>query len=303
MRGGQFGTVLIAALVGAVLVLLGALASQPIIDWVMADDEIEELEERARGAFDRGDWEKPAAENVLDLTTAMLALDPAYAGARNLREDVARRLRDEGEMELGQGLHEEARNRFRRALLFVPDDVVALRRLEELDAMEVVPEPEAVAELRAVPEVPRVGESTTFFVTLVAEPDAASEPELRVSRVNASGSRVVSATPDGDRLHWIATYSFRRTGAHRAVFTAGDVELATEVDVQRRGVAGRSGDRGMDPPSTTQHNVPVRPQAAPAVAGDDGIDWRLPGERRAPATMGSEMAPAPTPPAPWTSSP
>ncbi len=317
MRRGQLGTVFIAALVGAVLVLLGALASQPIIDWAMGDDDLEqlqELEERGRRAFDRGDWLKPEDDNVLEITNAMLALDSTYAGARNLREDVARRFREEGEAELRQGLHEEARSRFHHALLFVPEDVMAQRHLAELDAMGPTPEPEAAPELRAVPEVPRVGESTTFFVTLVAEPDAASEPELMVSRVNARGGRTVAATPDGDRLHWIATFTFRRPGAHRAVFTAGELEIATDVDVARRGVATRP---ATDPPTTTQHNVPVRPQAAPAVAGDDGIDWRLPGERPPPSMTRPipEPAPAPrappsprmvvppAPPAPWTSTP
>ncbi|MBW2463216.1 MAG: serine/threonine protein kinase, partial [Deltaproteobacteria bacterium] len=319
MRRGPLGTVFLAALVGAVLVLLGALASQPIIDWAVGDDDLEqlqELEEQARAAFDRGNWLKPEGDNVLEITDAMLAIDSTYAGAGNLREDVARRFREEGEAELGQGLYEEARSRFHHALLFVPEDVMAQRHLAELDARGPAPEAAPAPELRAVPEVPRVGESTTFFVTLVAEPDAGSEPELMVSRVNARGGRTVPATPDGDRLHWIATFTFRRSGAHRAVFSADDLEIAVDVEVVGRGVATRP---ATDPPTTTQHNVPVRPQAAPAVAGDDGIDWRLPGERpppsmtrptpeRAPtpaprAPPSPRMVVPPAPPAPWTSTP
>jgi hypothetical protein len=240
-------------------------------------------------------------------------VEPGHAGALNLREEVARRLREEGGVERAQGFYGESMNRYRRALIFVPDDLESLRALGELHELEATPVAEPASELRAVPTTPVLREPTTFFVTLIEEPPADASPEFEVTRINASGKEIVTARPDGDRLHWVASHTFRRTGLHRVVFTAGEIALANELDVAPRQGTGAQARRD-DPPTTVQHAVPPGVNTGmTTVSTDDGIDWSLPEERRITPMVVQEPEPAPTmappdppnmsttPPAPWTS--
>jgi hypothetical protein len=285
--------VLAAAVVGALLVLLGALAWQPIIAMMTGEDDLTELETRAWAAHAQGRYESPPGDNVYDLTQQILDEDPRHAAALELRARVAERLRQEGELELEQGHPEAAEQRFVRALRFAPDDADALLALSALRAPPPE-EPEPTPELRAVPDSPRVGEPVTLFVELLSELDEDVEVSFEVTR-GGQPVRRLDARADGDRRHFVATYAFRRTGAHEVEFLAGDLRLAQALEVAPRGrVANRE-----EPASVVQHNPPFQPQVTPATVNDDGIDWGLPGERPSPTMNDTRMAPAPSPaPAP-----
>jgi hypothetical protein len=298
------------ALVGAVAITLGAFATQALIGMMMGGDDLDELADEAQAAYTRGHFEKPVGDNVLEITDRMLEIEPGHAGAIGLRQDVARRLREEGEVERAQGFYGESMNRYRRALIFFPEDTEAQRALAELYELEEAQIAEAAEpELRSVPTEPTLREPTTFFVTLVDEPPADVTPEFVVTRVNASGQDTIEARPDGDRLNWVASHTFRRTGTHEIAFNAGELTLELELEVLPRAQARRQ--QREEPPTTVLHSVPTA-MANQAMASDDGIDWRLPEERRADMTMVAPtptptMQPQPTPsmsttpPAPWSS--
>ncbi len=313
-RLGQLKTVVLAALVGAVVVVLGAFAWQPLIGMMMGDSRLDDLADRAQAAYSHGHFEKPVGDNVLALTDRMLEIEPGHEGAIQLRRDVARRLREEGEVERAQGFYGEAMNRYRRAMLFYPEDADSQRALAELYELEEAQiEAEPQPELRAVPTEPALREPTTFFVTLIEEPAADATPAFVITRINATGSDRVTARADEDRLHWVASYTFRRTGTHRVEFHAGDTIVDRELEVTPRGQA-QAGRHTHDEGATTVVQSVTPSTMANQAISDDGIDWRLPEERRLDMmTMRPPPTPTPTPtptqtpsmsttpPAPWSS--
>ncbi len=293
-RFGAMRTFVVWALVGAIAITLGAFATQAVIEAVMGGEDLDDLADQAQAAYLRGHFEKPVGESVLAITDRMLEIEPGHAGAIGLRRDVARRLREEGEVERAQGFYGEAMNRYRRALIFFPEDTESHRALAELHELEEAQVREEVEpELASVPSEPAVREPTTFTATLAEAPAEGAEPTFVVTRVNARGETTIEARQDGDVLRWVGGHTFRRAGAHVVTFHAGDTTLELEVEVLPRAQARaqRSRDRDDEPPTTVLHSIPSGGASAnQAMATDDGIDWRLPEERQADMTT-----PSPTP--------
>ncbi len=308
---GAAATVLVAFVLGAAAVVGGA---------VLLGDAggsgavaVEELESRARAALARGDIDTPPGDNVADLTARILERDPDHGGALALRAEAARRLREEAATARAQGFLDEARARYRRSLALVPDEPRAVAALAEIEAASSAPARTDVAGIRVSPEEPAAGEPLTLVAVLGADEEVAADAEayFHVERRGRRLTRPIAAELD-DAGRYVGTYRFRGHGTFDLVFMTGEeVRLRRPLTV----APARSARRRDDPPATTQGGAP-RPRAEPAVTMEstsgDGIDWRLPDERRDPAppptsTPAPEPDPDPDPdpepvtPEPWTS--
>lgn len=274
---GLVPTVLLAFVLGAAAVVGGAL--------LLGDSgaggavAVEQLESRARAALARGDIDTPPGDNVADLTARMLEREPEHAGALALRREAARRLREEAEFLRRQGLHDEARSRYGRALVLDPDDVTSQRALAELSTAATAPAAEP-AGIEVLPEEPTAGESLTLIAVLGEGEavDPGAKPHFHVERRGRRLTRAIAAERD-DRGRFVGTYRFRDHGSFDVVFMVGDeVRLRRPVTVAPARTARRR-----EPPATTQFGG-SGPRAEPAVTVEsnagDGIDWRLPEERR-----------------------
>ena len=294
-RLGTLSTLLVAFVLGAAVVGGGAFLLEGLTGGGAV--ALEDLESRARAALGRGDIDTPPGDNVADLTARILEREPDHAGARTLRSEAARRLREEAAMVQQQGFVDEARARYRRALALVPDDILAQRALESIEAVSTAPVVTTPPGIRVAPEEPSAGEQIDFVAAL--DPSvrlgADAAPSFRIERRGRQLTRALAAEEDEDG-HFVASYRFAGQGTFEVVFTAGGEErLRRELTVAPARSARRE-----DPPSTTQAGS-RRARAEPAVTMDttpgDGIDWRLP-EERAPEPPPIESHPLPPPPEP-----
>ena len=319
---GAFATVLFAFILGAGAVTAGAWMIQRLVrDEAVVD--VEELEERARGALARGDIDTPAGENVADLTARMLAIDPISAPARELRREAARRLREEAATARGQGFIDEARARYERALVLVPDDASTTRALSELELAAAPPRVVETASIRVVPEGAGVGAPLTIIAVTDHEFPEGVAPRFVLDR-NGRSQRELAAQPDPDGGRWMVAYTFRRSGDYGVTLQAegDDYALRTTLTVTSAGNAQRRPASEDGPVTTQQASRTLRGRQPTDTPSSDGIDWRLPGEtpREPPQPIESQPIeprpngpqppptpppaapePSPEPPAPWTS--
>jgi len=305
---GPLATVLLAFVLGAGAVVGGAWLVGTQRETTATTPDLETLEARARSALSRGDLDSPPGNNVAEITGQMLRITPSHAAALALRQEAARRLRDEAAMVRAQGFLDEARSRYRRVLVLDPDDPTALRGLAELETMSSPPTQQIEAPgVRVVPEQPSVGETATFVATVPGGIAEGPAPEFQLEWAGRRYGAPLPATEDEASQSWLGTYTFRRAGTYGLLFVAPgtDVYVRSQVTVTRPANVRRP-----EPPSTTQHGTDSPTRAEPAVTIEqEGIDWRLPDSqlpRPQPDPVPTPTPPAPeqtppAPPAPWTS--
>jgi serine/threonine-protein kinase len=312
-RLGPVATVLIAFLAGAAVVSAGAWSLSLIGPGSV---DVEGLEARARAALGRGDLDSPPGENVADLTARILDASPQHEAAEALREEAARRLRDEARAVASQGFLDEARSRIERAQRLAPNDRFTGRMLARLESIESGPprQTETTTGLRVVPTDVAVGEVAMLVADLEEPAGAGAAPFFYLEAAGRGGLRV-PAQPDEGRVRWMASHTFRRAGDYVVAFHEGgdEARFRTALVVGPRRVVRQSED-----PVTTQQGSARGTRPQPAVSSpSDGIDWRLPGESTPespppiqstpvdPPTMGGQTPESPvddpSPPAPWTS--
>jgi hypothetical protein len=294
-RLGTAGTLFVAFALGAAVVGGGAFLLEGLTGGGAV--ALEDLESRARAALGRGDIDTPPGDNVADLTARILERDPDHAGARTLRSEAARRLREEAAMVHQQGFVDEARARYRRALALVPDDILAQRALESIEAVSTAPVVTEAPGIRVAPEEPSAGEPIDLVAVLDPSvslgPDAA--PSFRIERRGRQLTRPIAAQEDEDG-RFVGSYRFAGQGTFDIVFTAGG-----EDRLRRELTVGPARNARREEPRATTQAGSRRARAEPAVSMDttpgDGIDWRLP-EERAPEPPPIESHPLPPPPDP-----
>ncbi len=294
------GTVLIAFFLGATSVIGGAAAVAFVLrptERLETNQARDAIVVRSRAAFERGDYDAPPGDNVAELTTRWLALDPTSTEATSLRTAAAARLTAAALAARARNDIENARALARRAIA-IQADAEAIRLIAELDSA-----PQRIeVRVEGVPATPSQGETVTLLASASAPlpPGLTARFLLRESGQAARNEgRVLVELPastDAQRMRYFATYSFTRPGAYDVEFRAGDASTVFALTVR----ADRRVVRNQPHAPTATPEDPTPPTTVPAINPSDGIDWRVleqPPEGQ-PIEPPSSGEPQPTTPAP-----
>ncbi len=282
---------------------LGWLGPAKVVD---KGASLEELLARARSALEARRWDKPAGDNVLELTDKALLLAPADARIFEIRNTAADRLVREALEKKANDDLVGALSLYRLAAKLSPPDVGVKEEIENIEA-ELAKNPSTAglvtdagaAKFFAKLEIggaepPKPNEPTTLVATLSNDPkETDPKAHFSIQGPGLDAAKIVEARADSP-TRYVASFVFPQTGTYKIHFFARPEGFPTKVDAQKLVVAG-----GAPAPKPS-----VTVTAKPTGTWPSGGWPTKPAGSGAPTGTGKTLTPDPVPlPMPGTAPP
>jgi len=235
-RRGRFAAVL---LVGALLGVGGLSVAAYRLGWIgpakvdTKTAEVDDLLTRARAALEARKWDKPAGENVVDLTDKVLAMAPADTRVFAIRNSAADRIVREA---LDKKAHDDyvgALALYRLAARLSPPDKGLQEEIEEVEA-QVAKDPTTASLVTdggaarfsastkiGGDEAIKANEAATIVATIVGETPKAIDPKAHftISGPGLEKPREIDARGDSP-TRYVASFVFPQNGTYKVRFFA-----------------------------------------------------------------------------------